>query len=341
MEEKKIFTELFAHKNLEETQERYGVLFYEYYRLFLREWKRGSFEKFIHFMKQIKAQLKNKKGSLLDVGSGFGLHSIILEEFGYEVFSLEVSSEKLKTQNALLADSNRKNRCHPIEGDALHLPFADGSMDVVFANEFISHVPHLLDSFKEIHRVLKTGGEVVISDTDRFSLFSILLALTRNKTEKTYLGLRKDIIERYLERRKKTLTAPQIQSLATMTSGLTKNEIEMIVQAYLEKKGFLSMVRKFQRREPFGRIFPYRSPYGQYADRFFTAVEIAELLGRQFGHQTFFYPLVTSPLAHAISYRLIAEIDDVSPIVLPRFIAQEVIGKYVVCAVKTSGELEV
>jgi hypothetical protein len=38
---------------------------------------------------------------------------------------------------------------------------------------------------------------------------------------------------------------------------------------------------------------------------------------------------------------LIAEIDDVSPIVLPRFIAQEVIGKYVVCAVKTSGELEV
>ncbi len=334
MEERKVLTALFSHRSMEEVEKRYGKLFCEYNRFFLREWKRGSFEKFVHFLKQIKAQLRNKEGSLLDVGSGFGLHSIILEELGYEVFSLEISSEKLKTQNALLVDSDRKDRCHPIEGDALYLPFGDDSIDVVFANEFISHVQNLVDSIKEIHRVLKTGGEVVIADTDKFSLFSILLALTRKKTEKTYVEFRKSIIARYLERRKKTLTTTEIQNLAIITSGLITNEIEMTVAAFLEKRDFLGIVRKSQRREPFGRIFPYRSPYGQYSDRFFTPVEIAELLNKQFGHQTFFYPLVASPLAHALSYRLIAGIDEVSPRILPKFIAQEVVGKYVVCAVK-------
>ena len=49
-----------------------------------------------------------------------------------------------------------------VEGDAEALPFADGSFDRVFSNGVLHHTPDMSAALREIHRVLKPSGRVVI-----------------------------------------------------------------------------------------------------------------------------------------------------------------------------------
>lgn len=52
-------------------------------------------------------------------------------------------------------------------GEAESLPLADGSVDYVFANMFLHHVESPADAIREMARILKPGGRLVITDLDR------------------------------------------------------------------------------------------------------------------------------------------------------------------------------
>ena len=59
------------------------------------------------------------------------------------------------------------SRAKLIEGDALHLPFADASFDAVTNAFGLRNLEHVESGLHEIHRVLKTDGRVAILEFSR------------------------------------------------------------------------------------------------------------------------------------------------------------------------------
>lgn len=49
-------------------------------------------------------------------------------------------------------------------GDASNLMFEDASFDAIFDFGIIHHIPNWQDSLKELHRLLKPGGQLILED---------------------------------------------------------------------------------------------------------------------------------------------------------------------------------
>jgi len=66
------------------------------------------------------------------------------------------------------------------QGSVLDLPFADDSCDLVFSHGVLHHVPEIGQAEREIHRVLRPDGELVIMMYARWSLnYLVSIAVVR------------------------------------------------------------------------------------------------------------------------------------------------------------------
>lgn len=69
---------------------------------------------------------------------------------------------------------------HPLNIERDRLPFPDGSLDVVMANQVLEHVKELFWIFHEISRVLPVGGKLILGIPNLAALHNrILLAFGR------------------------------------------------------------------------------------------------------------------------------------------------------------------
>ncbi len=91
---------------------------------------------------------------ILDVGCGGGFLSNYLGAHGHRVVGLDASRDALAVAQ-LHDDSGRVRYEH---ADALSLPFADASFDVVCAMDFLEHVEQRERVIAEAARVLKPSG---------------------------------------------------------------------------------------------------------------------------------------------------------------------------------------
>lgn len=91
---------------------------------------------------------------VLDVGCGAGLLSNYLAVAGLEVHGLDASQDSLSV--AERHDETRRVQYRV--GDALALPYADASFDVVCAMDFLEHVEEPAKVVQEASRVLRPNG---------------------------------------------------------------------------------------------------------------------------------------------------------------------------------------
>lgn len=104
--------------------------------------------------------------TVLDLGSGPGFDAFLAAQQVGEsgkVIGVDMTSEmieKARTNAEKLRISNVEFR----QGEIEKLPVPDKSVDVVISNCVINLSPDKSAVFKEIHRALKPGGRIIISD---------------------------------------------------------------------------------------------------------------------------------------------------------------------------------
>jgi SAM-dependent methyltransferase len=65
--------------------------------------------------------------------------------------------------------------------DALNTPYANGSLDFVVSSNMIHHVPYPAQFFKEMHRILRPGGRVIIQEINASLCMRLALRIMRHE----------------------------------------------------------------------------------------------------------------------------------------------------------------
>lgn len=112
----------------------------------------------------------------LDIGCGWGRWSLAASRAGYaEIVGIDPYVPALEVA-AMVADELGAKNITVVAGDGRHLPFADGSFDVVFSYSVLQHwsKPHARAALAEIGRVLRPGGRALVQITNAYGMFGIL-----------------------------------------------------------------------------------------------------------------------------------------------------------------------
>lgn len=99
--------------------------------------------------------------SVLEIGCGRGFYEMVLHTLYPEVSLCAVDTND--TYLALAKQRVPTKRVTFEHQDALHLPYKKDSFAAAFATEVLEHIPNDLAALKELHRVVKPGGVVVIT----------------------------------------------------------------------------------------------------------------------------------------------------------------------------------
>ncbi len=133
-----------------------------------------------------------QKGKIAaDIGAGSGFISEGLIHKGLKVIAVDQSE-------AMLAEMRKKfSGAEGIEyrlGEAEKLPIPDEAVDYVFANMYIHHVESPQKAIKEMMRILKPGGELVITDMDEHE-FKFL----KEEHHDRWMGFKREDVRRWFE----------------------------------------------------------------------------------------------------------------------------------------------
>lgn len=99
--------------------------------------------------------------SILDVGCGTGvILSMVLDEYkDIRACGIDLSEKMLEKATEILS-----HRVQLITGDSAYLPWKDNFFDLVVCNSSFHHYPEPVKSLKEMHRVLRLNGKIIIAE---------------------------------------------------------------------------------------------------------------------------------------------------------------------------------
>ena len=159
-----------------------------------------------------------------DIGAGTGYVTEGLVARGLNVIAVDQSKAMLNELKLKFPSSDQID-CRP--GEAAKLPIPDNWVDYVFANMYLHHVETPSKAIKEMARILKPAGKLVITDMDEHD-FDFLLTEHHDR----WKGFkRKDIKRWFTEAGLKNIKVDCVgeECCAESSSGLEKASVSVFV----------------------------------------------------------------------------------------------------------------
>jgi len=121
------------------------------------------------FYREVIHKYLPPRGRLLDAGCG-----------RYLKFSKELANNAEVVGIDLESTLETANTCSPfgVRGDLSHLPFCSVYFDLVISRFVVEHLPDPAQAFRELHRVLKPGGKVILLTPCKWDYVSLIAAVT-------------------------------------------------------------------------------------------------------------------------------------------------------------------
>ncbi len=120
------------------------------------------------------AHLAPREWTVCDVGTGTGILAKEVARLGLRVIAVDHSSRMLEAARASLAsdgasdtDARHRGALAAVElrrGEAQALPLADGEVNAALAHMVLHYLPQPAEALREMARVVKPGGVVVVVD---------------------------------------------------------------------------------------------------------------------------------------------------------------------------------
>lgn len=120
--------------------------------------------------------IERSSATILDVGCGIGdFERLLPQDFGKKI-ALDLSYEMLRVAKNYVA----ANRAEYVHGDALAIPLADETADLVFASCVLHHIPPagVPAALSEMRRVCKKNGKIVYFEHNPWNPLTQLVVKT-------------------------------------------------------------------------------------------------------------------------------------------------------------------
>ncbi len=135
---------------------------------------------------RLRAILQPERGErVLEIGPGTGYYSYDVAGWIGSEGRLEIFDLQQEFLDHVMRGATERGLANltPTQGDATQLPFEDGSMDAVLLTAVLGEIPDQGAALREIHRVLKPSGRLVVGELFGDPHFTTLSSLKRQTSE--------------------------------------------------------------------------------------------------------------------------------------------------------------
>lgn len=113
--------------------------------------------------KALRNHVNSHTQAALDIACGTGDFSIQLYKQGAQkITGIDISEGMVKVGKEKIAKKGLSQQIELMTGDCAHLPFSENTFDVITVAFGVRNFEQRTQSLQEMHRVLKSGGKVII-----------------------------------------------------------------------------------------------------------------------------------------------------------------------------------